>query len=135
MGTRLEEALQFDRAAIQLGIDEAEEELDGLREKASHLEHLIQRGRQILEGGTADLAPGANGRRQTLHEAIRRVLRDRDNAPATARELADEITRRDLYRKKDGSPVEVNQIHARVNNYGSMFEKVGHRIRLKEAPE
>jgi len=133
IGSRLEKALEFDRAEIQAGIDEADEELRLLREKARELEQLIQKGRQVLEGGTADFAPGANGGRHTLHEAIRQVLRDRDNAPATARELADEITRRDLYRKKDGSPVEANQIHARVNNYGSMFEKVGHRIRLKEA--
>src|SRR5437867_721021 len=82
MGSRLEEALAFDRNAIQAGIDEADEELGRLRERTRELEKLIHKGRQILEGGTADLALGANGGRRTLHEAIRRVLLERDNAPA-----------------------------------------------------
>ena len=61
-----------------------------------------------------------------------RVLRERDNSLASAREMVDEINARDLYRKRDGSPVEPNQIHARVKNYEWMFEKVGSRIRLRE---
>jgi hypothetical protein len=37
-----------------------------------------------------------------------------------------------LYRKRDGSPVEVDQVHARTNNYANLFEKNGSAIRLKE---
>ena len=36
-----------------------------------------------------------------------------------------------LYRKRDGSPVEINQVHARTSNYGALFEKDGPKIRLK----
>jgi len=47
------------------------------------------------------------------------------------RELADEVNARGLYRKRDGSPIEPNEIHARAKNYASIFEKKGPRIRLR----
>jgi hypothetical protein len=50
----------------------------------------------------------------------------------TARELADTVNERGLYMGPDGSPVEVNQVHARTNNYARLFEKDGPRIRLRE---
>jgi hypothetical protein len=59
----------------------------------------------------------------TLHEALAQVLRERHNEGLTARELADAVNSRGLYRKRDGSPVEANQVQARVNNYGTVFEK------------
>jgi hypothetical protein len=68
----------------------------------------------------------------TLHEALARVLEDAGNEWMTARELADEVNRRGLYRKRDGSTVEVNQVHARTNNYRDLFEKDGPKIRLME---
>lgn len=132
MSELLTKALEFNREELQAGIDDGERELLELREQAAKLEIQIEKARHLLEGGTADLKSGSAGQRLTLHEAIRKILRDRDNIPATARELADAVSARDLYRKRDGSPVEINQIHARVNNYGSMFEKVRNKIRLKE---
>ena len=42
------------------------------------------------------------------------------------------MTDRGLYHKKDGSPVEINQVHARTNNYHDLFEKDGPLIRLRE---
>ena len=47
------------------------------------------------------------------------------------RELADEVNERSMYRKRDGSPVEANQVHARTKNYTALFEKDGSRIRLR----
>jgi hypothetical protein len=41
------------------------------------------------------------------------------------RQLADAVNERGLYRKRDGSPVEVNQVHARTSNYEALFEKNG----------
>jgi hypothetical protein len=41
----------------------------------------------------------------------------------TARALADAVNGRGLYRKKDGSPVEINQVRARTNNYHDLFRK------------
>jgi hypothetical protein len=49
----------------------------------------------------------------------------------TVRELADEVNRRALYEKRDRSPVEPNQIHARAKNYSALFEKEGPRVRLR----
>src|SRR5436190_183406 len=46
--------------------------------------------------------------------------------------LVDARAERELYRKRDGSPVELNQVHARANNYPSLFEKDGAKIRLRE---
>ena len=59
------------------------------------------------------------------------VLREQDNRWMTVRELADVVTTRLLYRKKDGSPVEANQIHARTKNYEQLFEKDGPNVRLR----
>jgi hypothetical protein len=70
----------------------------------------------------------------TLHDAIVLVLRERGEKPMTARELADTVNERGLYRKRDGSPVEVNQVHARANNYEELFEKDGPIIRLRTLP-
>ena len=51
----------------------------------------------------------------------------------SARELADEVNSRGLYAKRDGRPVEVNQVHARVKNYPQLFEKDGSQIGLRDA--
>ena len=58
----------------------------------------------------------------TLHEAIAVVLRE---GCKTKREIADEINRRKLYQKGDGTPVESGQISARVNRYRKWFEQEG----------
>ena len=60
------------------------------------------------------------------------VLRERNNAWMTVRELADAINKRGLYEKRDGSPVDPSQIHARANKYRVMFEKDGRRLRLSK---
>lgn len=132
MESRLARAMAFNRDELQAGIDEAEEEIRRLQGDVARLEELVRKGRLLLEGGTADLTSGTFGRRLTLHEAIREVLKERDNHPASAREIVEAINKRDLYRKRDGTSVEINQIHARVNNYGSMFEKTEDGIRLKD---
>ena len=49
-----------------------------------------------------------------------------------AAELADEIYRRRLYLKKDGSKAEYTQIRARCGHYPDMFEALpGNYIKLK----
>jgi len=68
----------------------------------------------------------------TLHEALVQILRDNGNKPMTARSLADEVNRRGLYRTRDGSQVQVNQIHARTANYQDVFQKDSSLICLKE---
>ncbi len=65
-----------------------------------------------------------------LHEAIVQVLRE-NKKPMTTQELADVINSRKLYRKKDGSDIEPNQISARVSNHPELFVRVDGEIRLK----
>ncbi len=66
----------------------------------------------------------------TLHEAMQVVLKEVEGQQMHAADLADEIYRRELYRKKDGSKAEYNQIRARCGLY-DMFEALpGNIIRL-----
>jgi hypothetical protein len=130
MSERLEEALAMSQAAIEDGLAEAREELEGLRVRETELEALIARAEAAL--GTAP-GPGETEGRMTLHEGLEYVLRENDNRWMTVQELADEVNRRALYRKKDGSAVEPNQVHARTKNYDALFEKDGPRIRLRVA--
>jgi len=70
----------------------------------------------------------------TLHEAMRIVLSEAENKTMHASELADEIYRRRLYLKKDGSKAEYTQIRARCGHYPDMFEALpGNRIKLKDS--
>jgi hypothetical protein len=127
---RLKEALAMSHAAIEEGLAEARAQLDELRTRENELEALIARGEAAL--GSAPVADEAEGR-LTLHEALEQILRGHENRWMTVQELAEEINRRGLYRKKDGSPVEPNQVHARTKNYDAIFEKNGPRIRLRGA--
>ena len=69
----------------------------------------------------------------TLHEAMRIVLSEAENKTMHAAELADEIYKRRLYLKKDGSKAEYTQIRARCGHYPEMFEALpGNYIKLKE---
>jgi len=69
----------------------------------------------------------------TLHEAMRIVLSEAENKTMHAAELADEIYRRRLYLKKDGSKAEYTQIRARCGHYPDMFEALpGNYIKLKD---
>ncbi len=56
----------------------------------------------------------------TLHEAIVKILQEAGN-PLSASEIANRINEAKLYIRKDGNPVPVNQIHARVKNYPAIF--------------
>ena len=68
----------------------------------------------------------------TLHEAMRIVLSEAENKTMHAAELADEIYKRRLYLKKDGSKAEYTQIRARCGHYPDMFEALpGNYIKLK----
>ena len=70
----------------------------------------------------------------TLHEAMRIVLSEAENKTMHAAELADEIYKRRLYLKKDGSKAEYTQIRARCGQYPDMFEALpGNIIRLKQS--
>ena len=130
---KLENALERSREMIEEALTEARAELAELDSRRSQLLEQIGEGEAILRGGLSadprEVAAATPG--LTLHEALVRVLEDVGNESMTARELTDQVNRRALYRKRDGSPVEVNQVQARTSNYSDLFEKDGSRIRLK----
>ena len=128
----LNKALEESRPAIEAGLAEAERELAELNRRRQELEALLARARLIL-GDVASPSPEAVRKRLTLHEAMEQVLRDRGNSWTTVHDLAADVNARRLYEKRDGSPVDPSQIHARANKYPTWFEKDGSRVRLVES--
>jgi len=121
---RLAKLLGTDRTELEDALGAAREELEELRVRESELVAMIERAEAMLGVDDAD-------DRLTLHEAIAVVLRDAGNRWMHVREIADTVNARALYRKRDGSVIEANQIHARTKNYVQMFEKDGPRVRLR----
>jgi hypothetical protein len=123
-------ALQKSRQMIEAELTKARTELVALDARREELQALIAQAEAILGGTQTSDAES----KMTLHDALILVLRERGEEPMTARELADTVNERGLYRKRDGSPVEVNQVHARASNYEALFEKDGSMIRLRTLP-
>jgi len=74
--------------------------------------------------------------KRTLQEAMKIVLREVESRKMQAAELSDEIYRRKLYLKKDGTQAMYNQIRARCGHYLELFEALpGNIIQLKEGVE
>jgi len=114
---------------IREALVEARAELASLRGREAELERQITEAERALGEEAADESD--EGESITLHEAIAEILRSTGNEGMSGRELADAINRRSLYRRRDGMPVEANQVNARVNNYRDMFEKTPAGIRLR----
>lgn len=68
--------------------------------------------------------------RVTLHEEMADILGAHPTG-MQAKEISDGIRARGRYRKKDGSDVDVSQIHARASKRHDLFERVGSKIRLR----
>lgn len=130
MSEKLKKALEASREEVEEGLGEAEAQLDECLARCRELELLIQRANAAL-GRQAPAMAGRPDPTMTLHKAIEFVLRENDNRWMTVNELVTEVNRQGLYRKRDGTEVGANQIHARTNNYDSLFEKDGPRVRLK----
>lgn len=133
----LERALNANRAEVERELAKAEEALEDLQAQQRRLEAAIRRARLVL--GIEPVTAAADNRGAgppdsplPLHEAMARVLREQGDRAMTARELADEVNRTGLYRKRDGSPVDTGQIHARAHNYDRLFVRAGGGIRLRE---
>jgi hypothetical protein len=126
----LSDALERSREMITEALESAHAELAALKSRQAELEDQIAEAESALGSGVVRLKD--RHQRLTLHEALAKVLRESGTEWMTARELTDEVNRRGLYRKRDGSALEVNQVHARTNNYDELFEKEGSNIRLRE---
>lgn len=125
---RLSDALERHTTEIEEALRAARVERDDLRMRERELTDLIDQAEAAINHGS-------NTDRLTLHEAMTVVLREGEDEWMTTRDLADEVNRRNLYRKKDGSPVESNQIHARAKNYAHLFEKDRQLVRLRRSDQ
>src|SRR5688500_6818565 len=130
MKLSLDAALASNRSAVAEALPEAERELVECRARCAALEDSIRLARLIVGGGVRlsnDAAPAPG----TLREAMESVLRGRSDGLAVP-EIASEVERRDLYRRRDGRPAPGGQIHSYVHNYPDVFVRKGGRIYLKE---
>jgi hypothetical protein len=129
--TDLKGLLDSARPGLEKGLAAALGELEKLDARRAELVALIAQARAALGLVGLPTNSGTGARGLTLHEALAQVLGEQENEWMTARELADEVNKQGLYSKRDGSPVEANQVHARTKNYSNLFEKNGSRIRLR----
>jgi hypothetical protein len=126
----LDETLKQAQPAIRDALAQAEGELEELTVRRAALEALIARAKAAL----GERSKQAEGRR-TLHQALELLLSENGNNWMTVSALAKAVNERGLYVKRDGSPVQVNQIHARTHNYEDRFEKDPadrSRVRLRQ---
>lgn len=65
----------------------------------------------------------------TLHASIEKLLRQ-TGRPMTTQQIADELNKNNWYQKKDGSTIQVFQIHGRTKNYASIFDLDGSTVSL-----
>lgn len=67
----------------------------------------------------------------TLHQEMLELIRTA-SSPLSSSDIAAEVNKRNLYRRKDNKPVPAGQIRARANNYSKLFELDGPLISLKK---
>ena len=130
-GEDLRSILENARPQLEAGLAAAEAELQALEARRLELLALISQARAAL-GQAGVSTADADEHRLTLHEALAVLLQENGNDWMTVRELTNQVNARGLYQKRDGSPVETNQVHARTKNYPQVFEKQGSRVRLRD---
>lgn len=70
----------------------------------------------------------------TLHEEVAAILAESGRTWMSTDEIADEVNRRGIYRKRDGSAMTAFQVHGRTRNYAGLFDRDGSMVRLRDAP-
>jgi hypothetical protein len=58
----------------------------------------------------------------TLHDAIAAVLRDGGQSGLPVSEIHRRVVSRGLFHQRDGGTVSLQQVHARLRDYGNLFE-------------
>jgi hypothetical protein len=134
MENALERFRQEHRPQIQAALQEARRELAELEERRQELLGEIEAAASWLGGAGSgperDPELGSSGR-LTLHGAMQAVLREHPEGLPVP-ELAAEIEKRDLYRRRDNLAPGPHQVHARVHNYPQLFHRQNGRIHLRE---
>lgn len=100
--------IERDLATAKRLRNQAEGDLEEAKRRVASFEFLLSLGED---------SPSISEERTTLHQAMRLVLEAAPGRRMPATELAREINRRNLYKMRDGRPVEPQQIHARAGNY------------------
>lgn len=129
MSNSLKTALAESQRVLEAALADARSELIALDHRRAELVEMIDRAESMRR--SLEEPSGRTAKPLTLHEAMCQILAEHDNRWMTVREIADEANGRRLYRKKDGSDIEPNQIHARAKNYDQLFEKNGPEVRMR----
>src|SRR5205809_1491566 len=126
----------FNRPAIEAAYFAAHRRAAELRQQLRELELQIAQAQELI-----DLTPirpwpplPQPVRPPTLHEAISIVLEAKGNRWIHAQDLALEIARRALYRRRDGRAASSNDVSARICAYPGLFERSGPLVRLRIDP-
>lgn len=128
--SELEDLLEQQRPQLEAALREAERELAELDERRAQLLALIARA-QAAMGISPPRGSRPIGRKLTLHEAMAEVLERSPGEQMSARDLAVAVNEAGLYEKRDQTPVDPGQIHARAGKYPALFEKQDGQIRLR----
>src|SRR4051794_40701275 len=108
------------RAVAVLHADELRGDLDHARHRlrqaragTAEIEQQVAALEALLSlASESDVEPPSEPRGLTLHGAMVEVLKKEPGRMLRANDLASEINRRQLYRMRDGRPVEPQQVHA-----------------------
>ena len=104
-------------------LTQARSRLAGQRDLADHRRAIPTAPHEVVK--RADRQDGV-----TLHEEIAEILLRNGNEWMTTKDIAQEVNKRAMYQKRDGTDVTPFQIHGRTRNYDSLFERDGSRVRL-----
>lgn len=132
MGSELEAVLDRNKLAVARELERAQKQLVALRAEVRALESQIARAEYAIGVRPVPNDESAHlGRPTTLRKAMEAVLRQAGAEGLPAADIAAQINRDQTYAKRDGSPLELSQIHAYVAAYSEIFERHDRRIRLK----
>ncbi len=128
----LDRIRQNTRREVQAALDAALTERERVEARLRDLDAEIALARKWLgDDAPAAPAPAGSSGSLSLHGAMELVLREHGGGGMKPADLAEEIERRGLYRRRDGLPAGSGQVQARVSNYPRLFERAGGLIRLR----
>jgi hypothetical protein len=116
--TKLRERM---RPEVEAALAHAVAELEDIESRRRELVNEIDRAQAFLDGGE-EVHPSGRASGITLRASMETVLRER--GPMRVPRLAEEIRRRGLYMRGDGTPADPHQIHAYIHNYPETFERI-----------
>jgi hypothetical protein len=126
----------MDRPAVEAAYFAAHRRAGELREQLRELEIQIAQAQELIDLTVLRPWPPLRHpvRPPTLHEAIKIVLEAKHNHWMHPHDLAIEIARRALYRRRDGRAASTNEVSARISAYPGLFRRWGPVVRLRIDP-